>query len=108
MTTNLGQEATEYLRSGSRQVSYADGARIIQAGEKGHAFYVVVSGKLEVVLASKDGRRLLLARLGTGSTFGEMSLITGAPVSADVVALGPATVLECPRELDSPSHMFHL
>lgn len=98
MTTNLGQEAMEYLRSGSREVSYADGVRVVRAGEMGHAFYVVISGELEVVLANEDGRRLRLARLGTGSSFGEMSHLTGAPVSADVVAVGPATVLECPRE----------
>jgi len=95
----LDPTAHAYLENGGREVSYADGETIIQRGEGGRAFYVVLSGRVEVLLEAEDGKRLPLARLGGGATFGEMSLLTDEPVSADVVARSEVTLLEYPREL---------
>ncbi|MDP6543453.1 MAG: sigma 54-interacting transcriptional regulator [Phycisphaerae bacterium] len=64
----------------------------------GEAFFVVLSGAVEVLLEASDGRRLPLARLGEGATFGEMSLLTDEPVSADVVARGEVKLLVYPGE----------
>lgn len=96
--SGLDQTARDYLQEGGREVSYADGATIIRRGEVGTSFYVVISGRAEVLLEAEDGHRLPLARLGRGATFGEMSLLTGQPVSADVVARGEVTLLEYPDE----------
>jgi len=96
--SGLDQTAHEYLQDGGREVSYSDGETIIHRGEQGRAFYVVISGRAEVLLAGEEGNRLPLARLGRGATFGEMSLLTDQPVSADVVARSEVTLLEYPRE----------
>jgi len=92
----LTQEAIDYLRQAGTDRSYSDGATIVHRGAPGEAFYVVVSGAVEVVLEAEDGRRLPLARLSEGGSFGEMSLLTDEPVSADVLAKGEVTVLACP------------
>ena len=55
-------------------------------GDAGRALYVVESGGLDVVVTAEEGLRLPVARLGPGNHFGEMSLLTGEPISADVVA----------------------
>ena len=94
--SGLGQTAREYLREAGCERAYADGAVVVRRGEPGGAFYVVVSGAVDVLLVADDGRRLPLARLGEGSSFGEMSLLTGEAVSADVVARGGATLLVYP------------
>jgi len=94
--TDLGKTAIDYLRATSREVSFSDGDAIVSRGEAGEAFYVVTSGAVEVLLVADDGRRLPLARLSEGDSFGEMSLLTDEPVSADVVARGDATLLIAP------------
>jgi CRP-like cAMP-binding protein len=62
----------------------ADAGTVICArGEPGEQFYMIQSGTLEVTLGlGPDG--IPLRRLGPGDFFGEMSLLTGAPRSADV------------------------
>ena len=90
--------ALAYLREAGREVSYADGATIVHRGSAGEAFYVVLSGTVEVLLEAEDGQRLPLARLAEGATFGEMSLLTTQATSADVVARGDTALLVYPGE----------
>lgn len=89
----LDASALQFLREYVREVSYPPGSTIIHRGDEGRRFFVVVSGDVEILLGD-DNPRLCLAHLGVGSSFGEMSLLTGAPVSADVVAQSEAMLLE--------------
>lgn len=97
-TATLGGQALGYLRAGGREVSYGDGQTVLHRGEAGAAFYVVLGGAVEVLLESDGDKPLPLARLDSGASFGEMSLLTDEPVSADVTARGAVTLLECPAE----------
>jgi len=94
----LDGAAIRYLQRDGREVAYPEGARIVRRGEPGRAFFVVLDGEVEVRLADSDGRSLALTRLREGGSFGEMALLRGEPVSADVVASQAATVLEYPAE----------
>ena len=96
--SGLSQIAVTYLQQAGRTVSYRDGDPIVHRGQSGEAFYAVLSGAVDVLLVAEEGRRMPLARLGPGATFGEMSLLTDDAISADVVAKGAATVLEFPGE----------
>lgn len=93
----LGRSVLQSLRPYAREVSYPAGTTIMHRGDSGSAFYLIVSGEVEVVLGEGD-RRLSLARFGEGVSFGEMSLLSQSPVSADVVALAAATLLVIPAE----------
>ena len=93
----LNKAAVEFLRPYGQEVSYPGTTVIVRRGEIGSAFYVISSGQVEVILEEEE-RRLSLARLGEGDSFGEMSLFTGAPVSADVKTLTTATLLTIPAE----------
>ncbi|MDP6636227.1 MAG: cyclic nucleotide-binding domain-containing protein [Phycisphaerae bacterium] len=95
----LDQTALEYLHVAGQEVRYGDGEIIVHRGRAGEAFFVVISGVVEVLLEAEDGRHLPLTRLGRGATFGEMSLLTGEPVSADVVARSDVELLVYPSEL---------
>jgi CPA1 family monovalent cation:H+ antiporter len=55
--------------------------RIIRAGDRGDAVYLIASGAVEVRLPRRR------VRLGSGEFFGEMALLSGRPRLADVVAL---------------------
>jgi CRP-like cAMP-binding protein len=63
-------------------------------GGEGHWLYLVLEGEASVRVAVDDQTGREVARLEAGSFFGEMSLMTGAPRSATVVAL---TNVECYR-----------
>src|SRR4029077_5977106 len=58
---------------------------IARQGEIGTGFFVVVAGGARVI---RDGE--VLARIGPGEFFGELSVLDGRPRVAQVVADGPA------------------
>lgn len=61
---------------------------VVRQGEVGTGFYLVVSGGVRVV---RDGE--VLARLGPGEFFGELSVLDGQPRIAQVVTDEPTTCL---------------
>jgi CRP-like cAMP-binding protein len=74
------------------------GAPILSQEEAGDALYILMSGRVKVVMVGESGREVTLAVLRAGDIFGEMSLFDGRARSANVVALEPATTLALTRE----------
>ncbi|HYH96824.1 cyclic nucleotide-binding domain-containing protein [Hyalangium sp.] len=70
---------------------------ISQEGDVGDSLHVIVAGKAEVTRLV-DGQRKTLGRLGGGSIFGELSLITGTPPTASVSTTVDTEVFEIRRE----------
>jgi CPA2 family monovalent cation:H+ antiporter-2 len=61
--------------------SAVPGQRLVRVGDTAREVFFISSGKVDVVI----GRRRVT--LGPGDFFGEMGLLTGAPRSADVIAI---------------------
>jgi CRP-like cAMP-binding protein len=72
-------------------VWFAPGDVVVQAGEPGDAFYLIVSGKAK--LEGKPRGRAL----GAGDFFGEMALIDGQPRSATITATTELQAMMLPR-----------
>jgi predicted acylesterase/phospholipase RssA/CRP-like cAMP-binding protein len=72
---------------------FAAGAVICRQGEPGDSLFVIRSGLAQVIDDTPGGSRIV-ARLRRGEVIGEMSLVTGEPRSATVVANVPTEVLE--------------
>ncbi len=70
-----------------RPRDYPAGAIIVRRGEAGDCMYFVVSGEVEIRLASER------IHLGAGEFFGEIALLTGAPRNATVAASRQCTLL---------------
>ena len=90
----LDDEAAEALRKTMTRVEVPRGETIFHEGDPGDRLYVIVEGKIKLGRASGDGRENLLAVLGPGEMFGELSLFdpgqrnaTGTAV-ADTVLIG--------------------
>ena len=64
---------------------FAGGAVITRQGDPGDKFYVIRSGRVDILVDSGDGPKPVAA-LGKGDFFGEAALLTGAPRNATVTA----------------------
>ena len=69
------------------------GAGVVEEGERGDRFYVVLSGMLTVSQASRGAQRVLRP----GDYFGEVALAMDIPRTASVRALTPVTIASCDR-----------
>jgi len=79
---SLDDKRRKALVNDGKELSYKAGDIIVGEGASGVGFYLVLDGKVEV---RKGGR--VIASLGKGEFFGEMSLIDDQPRSADVIAV---------------------
>ncbi len=81
MFGSLTADQREVVLLHLQPASAQPGERVIHRGDQADAAYFLSSGEVEV---SVGGQHI---RLGPGSFFGEMALISGQPRSADVTAL---------------------
>ncbi|MGZ8422924.1 MAG: cyclic nucleotide-binding domain-containing protein [Nitrospira sp.] len=81
----LDAKQIEVLAQAARWESYLIGERVVRQGEPGEVLYVIVSGNADVRL-EQGGLSSTVTTLGSGQFFGEMSLLTGEPRSATVLA----------------------
>ena len=64
--------------------TYATGEMPVRQGDPGDSFYIIKSGQVDVVVEKSAGERAVVATLGPGNIFGEMSLLTGAARTASI------------------------
>jgi hypothetical protein len=67
---------------------------VIRKGAAGENLFIIISGKVEVV--GKDG--ISIAYLERGEVFGEMSLLSGEPISATIKVVEPLKVIYLDRK----------
>ena len=75
---------------------FVAGKEIFRFGERGRHAYFIEKGCVEVSIP-KNGKTLVIAELGVGEIFGEMSMIDDAPRSATVTAKIDTEVIEIQR-----------
>lgn len=73
--------------------SFPRGATVIAAGDATDSLYVVISGRLKVMMSDDEGREVILSMLGPNEYFGEMGLIDDSTRSASVISLEPCELL---------------
>jgi CRP-like cAMP-binding protein len=72
----------------------AENTKIITEGEPGGGFFLILIGTVQVTQAGKDGEERILARLGDGTYFGEMSLLKGGNAVASVSTVTPVELVQ--------------
>lgn len=65
---------------------YLAGDVILREGDDGSEAFIIASGVCDVFKDEADGQQRFIRALGPGETFGELSVITGQPRSATVIA----------------------
>lgn len=91
-------ERLQELVRQSTQRSFEVNEVIAREGSMATHLGVVLHGAVAAWATGEGGERQALGTLGTGETFGELALMTGDPVVADLVAAAPSEVLLIPVE----------
>ena len=89
----LDAEAAAALRASMVERRVPRGSVIFSEGEAGDRMYVVLDGKVKLGQTSTDGRESLLAVLGPGEVFGELSLFDPGPRTATATAVTDVVVI---------------
>src|SRR5918995_6636294 len=66
---------------------------VMAGGDPTDSLYIVLSGRLKVMMSDAEGKEVILSILGPGEIFGEMGLIDDEPRSATVVTIEPCELL---------------
>jgi small-conductance mechanosensitive channel/CRP-like cAMP-binding protein len=90
---SLSEEDRTHLAEGLQYAPFTGGEVMTRQGAEGHWLYMMIDGTASVRVATGGAEREV-AQLKPGNFFGEMSLMTGAPRLATVVAI---TDVECYR-----------
>src|SRR3954453_12820989 len=93
---SLAEQKEAFARLPPRR--FAPGTLLLQQGQFSAELHIIRSGAVSVRASDSLGRASELARLGPGQFVGEMSLLTGQPHSATVVALSPTESLVLGRD----------
>lgn len=73
--------------------SYPRNVFVIQAGDETDSLYVILSGKVKVLIPDDQGREVILSVMGPHDFFGEMGILDDQPRSASVSTLEPCEML---------------
>jgi CRP/FNR family transcriptional regulator len=88
----LDAESAAMLEATLTTRTLARGHVVFREGDEGDRLFVVLDGKVKILRAAADGRENLLAVLGAGEMFGELSLFDPGPRTATVTTVTEATL----------------
>ncbi len=71
---------------------------LIRQGEEGQGLFVIASGEIAVTVQGADGKPVEVARLREGDFFGEISLITDQPTTANCISVKTSMLYKLPRQ----------
>ena len=91
--SDLSAKVLDELLSRMTKRSYQKNNMILMEDEFGDTFFIIASGSIKITRVSEDGREVILAMLGEGEFFGEMSLLDGETRSANAIAIEESDVL---------------
>ncbi|MCB0834576.1 MAG: Crp/Fnr family transcriptional regulator [Bacteroidetes bacterium] len=77
---------------------YPKDSVILIEEEEGHTMFIVMSGLVKISRISDEGKEVILAVMGEGDFFGELSLLDGHARSANVTVLQEADMLLIHRD----------
>ncbi len=96
---NFPADQVEAIVIKSRLATYEGNEAMLETGDEGRSIGVMISGHAEISLTDNTGTRSVISQLGPGDVFGVMSLLTGEPIAADVIAGNRCFVLMIPRDV---------
>ena len=95
---DVGPATLAYLQQHLQWVEIAAGETLIEQGAPGDSAYLTISGRMRVYVTAEDDPPRMVRELSRGEVIGEMSLYTGEPRSATVIAVRDSVLVRLARE----------
>jgi CRP/FNR family cyclic AMP-dependent transcriptional regulator len=83
---SLNNRQLEHLAKRFVEREFAAGKAMVTQGQGGEGFFVLVSGKAEVIRERSDGTRAVVNNFGPTDFFGELALLDDGVRTASVIA----------------------
>jgi CRP/FNR family cyclic AMP-dependent transcriptional regulator len=77
---------------------FPDHKPVVWLGDRGNEFFLIRQGAVEIMFLDESGKEVVLATLGPGQFFGEISLLDGGPRTATAMTRGPVALSCLTRE----------
>jgi hypothetical protein len=85
------------VMDGLRLSAFEPGDLVVAEGEPGESLFLISSGLVKAWIRNREGRYVLVRQMAEGDFFGEISVLTGSPRTATVVAASWCELLELDR-----------
>ncbi|SHO44683.1 sigma 54-interacting transcriptional regulator [Desulfopila aestuarii] len=89
----LSPEERHNIIKAGHWLEFSQGEHVYLQGDNDQHFYMIESGRVELLLDAGSNGRLSVSQIGPGGHFGETSLLTGNNRSLSVLALTPLRLL---------------
>jgi len=95
-------------------VNYPVNTVVIMKGNQNDSLYIILKGRLKAYLDDENGKRIILSTMGSGDVFGELSLLSAEPCSANVRALTKCRLAKVSKTdfdqflMDNPAAISHI
>lgn len=89
-------QSLKLLAFSSRRVQFRPGEKLINMGDQGGHAYVILSGKVHIVVGDDDDD--VLATKSVNELLGELSLLSNTTATANVIAAENVTALEIQKD----------
>jgi acetate kinase len=99
--SSFSDESMKQLLESMTIKTFPPGEVMIRLGRPGSFLGVILDGEAEAVKTDQFGRKRVLGKIRKGEYFGEMSLMTGEPTCADVIAHEECQVALIPADVFS-------
>ncbi len=77
----------------TKELDYPKDKTIIKQNDVGETVFLIIKGRVEVIMEQADGKEVMLDHIGSGGAFGEMALMDDAPRSATIRTIEPSKFL---------------
>ena len=95
----MNSEELDFISQNCSRVHFNTGDVIIKQADPGDSLFIIADGVVSVQVEQDSGARYTVSKLGVGDFFGEMSLMTGEPRTADVIAESPTVTLSVQKSV---------
>jgi HEAT repeat protein len=77
----------------TKELDYPEGQTVIRQNDMGETVFLIIEGKVDVIMEQPDGKSVVIDQISPGGAFGEMALIDDSPRSATIRTTAPSRFL---------------
>jgi hypothetical protein len=91
--SGLGPSELAAIAAVTEELDYAEDTTVIKQNDAGDTLFLIIRGRVQVIIEEQEGKEVLLDYIETGGAFGEMSLLDDNPRSATIRTVEPCQFL---------------